>query len=163
MYEVSKATSSILWGNPNARNMITIISNPHCNPCAKMHTRLEKLSKDTGNGYCFQYIFSSFGEELEESNKLFIAMYQQKGSSSFITFLDDWYDNGKNNRNEFYKKHPFDIQNEALLLEFQKHKQWLNETKIRTTPTILFNGYELSEKYKVEDLIHFTDSDINSK
>ena len=28
------------------------------------------------NGYCFQYIFSSFGEELEESNKLFIAMYQ---------------------------------------------------------------------------------------
>jgi len=159
-YEVNKYSSSILWGSPDAKNLITIVTNPHCNPCAKMHTRLVKLLNDTNNRFCMQYIFSTFKEELEESSILLITMYQKMDIPSFLDFLEDWYVNGKKNSTEFYKKHPFDRQNEAMTLEFQKHKEWLNVTNIKATPTILFNGYTLPEKYKVEDLVYFTDSEI---
>jgi hypothetical protein len=42
-YEVSKADSQILFGNPDARLMISILTNPFCNPCAKLHSRVEQL------------------------------------------------------------------------------------------------------------------------
>jgi thiol-disulfide isomerase/thioredoxin len=159
-YNVHKSTSSILWGNPEAKHLITVVTNPHCNPCAKMHVRLEQLLKDTKDGYCLQYILTSFDKELEESSKLFIAIYQRNNIPNFLSFLKEWYETGKNNREAFYEKYPFNRQDETLISDFQRHKNWLNETKIRTTPTILFDGHELPDKYKVEDLKYFTDMEI---
>jgi protein-disulfide isomerase len=46
-YEVSESDSQIHFGNPDAQLKITILTNPFCNPCAKMHKRVEKLLKDT--------------------------------------------------------------------------------------------------------------------
>jgi len=59
-YEVSKDDSKILFGNPDADMKITIFTNPFCNPCARMHKRVEKLLKDSNRNICIQYIFSSF-------------------------------------------------------------------------------------------------------
>lgn len=145
----------ILWGNPEAKNTITIITNPHCNPCARMHERLEDLVKNNPEDYCFQYILTSFNKELEKSSQLFIAMYQQKSPSDYLSILTDWYNGGKNRIEDFYIQYPFDPEDKRMLSEFQKHKDWISENKITATPTILFNGYELPEKYKVEDLKHF--------
>ncbi|MDR0697798.1 MAG: thioredoxin domain-containing protein [Tannerella sp.] len=156
-YKVEKNSSSILWGNPDAKNRITVVTNPHCNPCAMMHTRLTKLLKETNNGYCIQYLLTSFSEELEKSGKLFVAMYQRNDLRSFLSFLEEWYDKGKDDREEFYKKYPFDEHNDTIILEIQRHKSWLDETKIRSTPTILFNGYELPDRYQIEDLKYFAD------
>jgi protein-disulfide isomerase len=155
-YDVYKSTSSILWGNMDANHMITVVTNPHYNPCALIHKRLVKLLGDTNNGYSVQYILTSFSKELEESCKLFIAMYQRQNISSFLTFLDSWYEKGKNNRKEFYLRYLSDHQEDILDMELQKHKKWLDGTKIRATPTILFNGYVLPEKYHIEDLKYFT-------
>ncbi|MDD4438824.1 MAG: vitamin K epoxide reductase family protein, partial [Tissierellia bacterium] len=58
-YEVTKNTSHILLGNPNSDFLITIFTNPHCNPCAKMHNRVNDLITRNKN-ICVQYIFSSF-------------------------------------------------------------------------------------------------------
>jgi thiol-disulfide isomerase/thioredoxin len=159
-HEGGRTASQVLWGSPYAKNLITVVTNPHCNPCAKMHSRLEQLLENTNNGYCIQYVLTSFNEELEKSSKLFIAMYHQKDIPAFLSFLDDWYKNGKNSREEFYGKYPFNREDEALLSEYQRHKDWINETKIRATPSILFNGYELPEQYRVEDLKYFTKMDL---
>ncbi|MDR3057964.1 MAG: thioredoxin domain-containing protein [Prevotella sp.] len=156
-YEVNKETSQLLWGNPEAKNLVTIVTNPHCNPCEKTHIQMEQLLRNTKDGYCVQYILTSFNEELEESCKLFIAMYRQNDIPNFLLFLKDWYKNGKNNRKEFYRKYPFSEKDEEILFEYQKHKEWLANANIRATPIILFNGYELSEKYKVEYLKYFTE------
>jgi hypothetical protein len=58
------------------------------------------------------------------------------------------------------KCYPFDREDESLLSEHQRHKDWINETKIRATPSILFNGYELPEQYRVEDLKYFTKMEL---
>ena len=159
-HDLDNLASPLIWKNAEAKNKITIVTNPHCNPCAKMHERMEQLLQQTKNEYCVQYILTSFNEELEESSKLFIAMYQQKNETEFHSFLNDWYANGKNNRQEFYRKYSFDREDEKVLIEFQKQKEWTDRTKIRATPTVLFNGYELPERYKVEDLEYFTQTDM---
>lgn len=159
-YDIDTSICAILWGNPVAANRITVVSNPHCNPCSKMHTRLTELLENTRNGFCIQYIFTSFNEELEESNKLIISMYQRLDAISFSVFLDHWFRTGKNNRYECYDKYPFDKEDREMLNEFQKQKEWINITKIRSTPTVLFNGYELPQRYKIEDLRYFVTIEI---
>lgn len=63
-YEVSSADSSVFLGNPEAPLTVTVLTNPHCNPCARMHARLEKVLKEAHGRIAVQYIFSSFNEEL---------------------------------------------------------------------------------------------------
>lgn len=154
-YEIDK-TIGLLWGNPHAQNTITVITNPHCNPCAKMHERLEELLQETQNGFCVQYMLTSFNKELEESSRLFIAIYQQREKDEFLIFLKEWYKEGKSNYKQFYEKYPYDKKDEHIQEEHLKEKQWLEKTPIRATPTILFNGYELTDKYTVEELAFFS-------
>jgi protein-disulfide isomerase len=158
-YEVDRRIG-ILMGNPDAKNLITVVSNPHCNPCAKMHVQLEQLLKNTNNGFCLQYILTSFNEELAESSKLFIAMYRQMELSEYMTFLSDWYAFGKDDREAFYRKYSFDGKDQQFADELQRHKSWAKEAAIFSTPTVLFNGYKLPDKYKVDDLGYFMDMEI---
>ncbi len=154
-YEVEKSDSMILWGNLNANNLITVITNPHCNPCANMHQRLKNLLYETNNGYCIQYFLTSFNEELEQSNKLFISMYKQMEIKDFLIFLDNWYHTGQFKYKDFYQKYLFDNNDKKMLVELEKQKKWLVYSAIKATPTILYNGYLLPKNYQIEDLKYF--------
>ena len=101
-YEVSYFDSLILFGNPNAQLVITIFTNPFCNPCAKMHTRVEKLHTETKGKVCIQYIFSSFNESLEYANKYMIAVYQDKGRDIAMQLFTDWFAKGKELKEHFF-------------------------------------------------------------
>jgi hypothetical protein len=93
-YEVTKETSSILWGNKDSKTLVTILTNPHCNPCAKMHKRIEQVLSETDN-LCIQYIFSSFAKELDSSNKFLISIYFNNEKSEKKTIFKDWFEGGK--------------------------------------------------------------------
>lgn len=159
-YEISRSDSAILFGNKDAENLITVVTNPHCNPCAQMHKKLEELLKETNNGYCIQYILTSFNEELEFSSKLFIAMYQQMNIPDFITFLSKWYSEGRNNPNSFYKIYLFDQEDERMTAELKKQKMWLEKAKVKATPTVFINGYKLPDEYGVEEIKYFSNMEI---
>jgi uncharacterized membrane protein len=158
-YKVDKSDSTILFGNPDAKNLITVVTNPHCNPCANMHKRLENLLKETDNGCCIQYILTSFNTELEDSSRFFMYMYQQLDIKEFLSFLNEWYSYGKNDRERFYRKYTFD-RITYISNEFHKHKEWIHKTNITATPTILFNGYRLPDEYVIEDMKYFYDINI---
>ena len=72
-HETNDCHSVIRFGNPDSKLQVTVLSNPYCNPCAKMHKRIEELLKKVNNGISVQYILSSFGEKLKSTNKLIIA------------------------------------------------------------------------------------------
>jgi uncharacterized membrane protein/thiol-disulfide isomerase/thioredoxin len=161
-YNVEKSTSHILLGNESAATLITIQTNPHCEPCAKMHARVENLLKESGNNLCIQYIFSSFNESLESSNKFLIASYFNNERNTAKDIFDMWYKDGKYKKEDIFSSYNYDIEDKNVLEEFHSHKKWVNETKIGKTPTILVNGYELPEEYKIEDLA-FLNLDVDSK
>jgi len=154
-YEVSNDDSQVLFGNPDADLRITIFTNPFCNPCARMHKRVEKLLKDSNRNICIQYIFSSFTPELEFANKYLIAAYIEKKQSEFERIISDWFEKGKPLKEAFFDGLHLDMMNPEIETEFKKHEAWKEKTQLRATPTVLVNGYKLSDNYKIEDMRNF--------
>ena len=157
-YEVSKSTSQILLGNKNSQNLVTVFSNPHCNPCAKMHRRIKELVNDNKN-VCVQYILSSFNKDLDVSNKYLIGIYQQK-NQQVMQIFDNWFTSGKYNKESFFNNYPIEMGKKEIEDEFTKHEQWKEKSGLRETPTVLVNGYKLPNNFKIEDLRHFEDIEI---
>jgi protein-disulfide isomerase len=48
-----------------------------------------------------------------------------------------------------------DMDNPEIEAEFQRHEARRKKTQVRATPTVLVNGYQLPENYKIEDLRYF--------
>jgi len=92
--------------------------------------------------------------------KILINMDNRNGSA--IQIFNDWFEKGKALRDDYFKDMGFDIEKPEVETEFQKHEAWKKKTKLRSTPTILANSYQLPESYKVEDLRYFTDLDLCS-
>lgn len=161
-YEVDKSTSHIILGNPDANILITVFTNPHCNPCAKMHSRIEEFLTQTDK-LCIQYIFSSFDESLDLSNKFLTAIYLNNSSEKTKEIYAEWFEKGKSAKEEFFMKYQVNYNNKNVEQEFEKHELWKKNTGLRATPTILVNGYKLPDNYKIEDLKYFANLEIDSK
>ncbi|MDR2231957.1 MAG: thioredoxin domain-containing protein [Tannerella sp.] len=159
-YEATASDSQIIFGNPTATLKITILTNPFCNPCARMHARVDKLLKETKGTVCIRYIFSAFNENLEYANRSFIAIYLQKGRETAWQLYSDWFDKGKALEAAFFNDMQLDMTNPAIESEFAKHEAWKEKTQLRATPTIVVNGFKLPDNYKIEDLQYFTESEI---
>ena len=152
-YETTEQDSHILWGNKDAKLRITIFSNPHCNPCARMHKRIEALLKTHGDRLCVQYIFTSFNKDLEESSRFLIASYLQLDTQTAQTVFQQWFDGEKDNAQEFMNKIPVDISSQDVGAELEKHNAWCERSLLTSTPTILLNGHILPNAYTIEDII----------
>lgn len=151
-YETSLEDSSILFGNTEAKMRVTILSNPHCNPCARMHKHVENLLRLSGGEICIQYIFSSFNENLEDSNRYLIFCYFEYGQDEALSKFADWYLKDKYNYETVVKKNTTYIHAKKIEREMGRHREWRNRTSLIETPTILVNGHKLPDDYEIEDL-----------
>jgi len=157
-YEIGKSTSTILFGNIYSKNRITIVTNPHCEPCAKLHEKMVRLLGGFKDTFCIQYIFVSF-EGQEDSSKYLIAVYQNYDLVDSEKIFTKWFNKGgKYDRNTFSKNYPVDVDTNVEA-EFSAHKQWQENTKINSTPTIFINGFQLSRLYQLEEIAELDFSD----
>lgn len=160
-HTVDHSTSQIIFGNRKARLGITILTNPHCEPCAKMHKRVNKLLETAGDKLYVQYVFTSFNDSLQDSNRFLIGTYLHSGEKAAMKIYDDWFEKNKYKSKEVFEKAEFELNATDINAETEEHKKWKTENHLTATPTILINGYQLSDKYKIEDLVSFTDIDIH--
>ena len=156
-FSVDKEVSRIVFGNPEADILVTILSNPHCNPCAKLHARIEDMLKAGTQHLCVQYIFSSFDESLEISNKFLIAAYLNSDKKDMLDIYKQWFTSSNQHRERLRSLFPFDLNNEQVERELESHNRWKSMTKLQTTPTILVNGHLLPQNYQIEDLKFITE------
>lgn len=160
-YKVNLATSQIVWGCPQAKLRITVLTNPHCNPCAQMHKRIGALLREMGDKVCVQYIFSSFNKELEKSARFLLAVYQQENYERAEAIYNDWFAGKKYLGETYMLTFDYDLESMEVNRELNKHKEWQLENRLTATPTVLINGYQLPDSYKIEDMRHFGDLNIN--
>lgn len=156
-YQCNKSDSKIIFGNPDANLLVTILTNPHCNPCAKMHERIENMLETDINNLCIQYIFSSFEPSLDTSNQVLIAAYLKSKKENISSIYQEWFTKGKFNKEKFFERYSFELTTEEVKDEFEKHQKWKSQTKLEATPTILVNGYKLPDNYQIEDLQYISD------
>ena len=106
-YYDAAGVSTILFGNPHSQNVITVFSNPHCEPCAKMHKKIKQLLKDSDNQFCIQYILSSFSDNLNSSCEFFLFLNKHYPMEERNRIYDKWFKEGKYKKDEFFKKYGF--------------------------------------------------------
>ena len=159
-HDTSDCDSIIRFGNPESSLRITVFSNPYCRPCANMHKRIEKLLQQVENNISVQYILSSFGESLNSTNKYLFAACLDDKTSSTLQILSDWFEEGKPQKDDYFKEMGLNMENPEIEAEFERHTAWKEKTKLRGTPTVLVNGYQVPETYKVEDLRYFTSLEL---
>ena len=162
-YEATPTDSSIIFGNPDARMRVTILSNPHCNPCARMHKRVERLLEMEDKEICVQYVFSSFNEELEDSSRYLIYCYQSNSRKEALRKLALWYAKDKFDYKRIIAENESHLHTDMVEAELQRHRQWRKKTSLTATPTILVNGFMLPREYELEDLAMIANLSINEK
>lgn len=152
-----KNISSIYFGNINSNFTITVFSNPYCDPCSKMHKRLNILIDSNCR---IQYVFNYFTKDLSIINKYLIAAYIKYGNQKAWQIFSEWYESGKSKNEDFFSKMELDINNNDVEFEFQNHNRWKEKYKLSATPTILINGRLLPNSYKIEDLFYLLEHNI---
>lgn len=153
-FEIGKFVSQIIWGDANSSIRITVLTNPHCNPCAQMHFRLQKVMHEIEAKACIQYIFSAFTANLQDSNRVLIAAYLQKERSVANAIFDNWFRWGKYNPLKFSQIFELHLDDLNVVEESDKHEKWALENSLKETPTFFLNGYLLPPEYDVEDLVY---------
>lgn len=162
-YKTTPDDSAIIFGNPEAKIRVTILSNPHCNPCARMHQQVEQLLGLSGDGICIQYIFSAFNEGLEDSCRYLISCYLCNSTSEALSHFSSWYTKDKFNYKEVIKKEEASLHSKRIEEEMDKHKAWRKRTSLNATPTVLVNGYKLPNEYELIDLSMIVDNILNEE
>ena len=147
---VNAEDSHIVFGNPEAKDVITVFSNPHCEPCARAHEKISRLLKSS-DAFKVQYIFTAFNEELKESNRFLIGYYLS-GNKDAGQVFDEWFAYGKNEKGQFFKNHPYSGDKALIDKEMSSHQKWRDGNGLSGTPTVLLNGYRLPSNYSIDDL-----------
>jgi len=151
-YAVGDELFPILLGNPNASTIITMVSNPYCDPCAKAHALLEDLLK-TKKDILVKVLFSTPDRDDDFRTKAarhLSALTLSEDKELAAEALAHWYTKKENFENWSVKYPMANIDNNHNMTKMQK--EWCEMADITFTPTILINGYKLPNLYSPEDL-----------
>ncbi|MRG46986.1 thioredoxin domain-containing protein [Chitinophaga sp. SYP-B3965] len=143
----------VILGNPVAENIITVVSNPLCNPCAETHKLLDEWLS-TMDGFQLKIIFSTSGQDDDIGFKVAqhitsLSLSEDKGIVEKA--LHDWYVQSDKEYEKWAQKYPVQF-NEDIKDLANKQNAWCGNAGIFFTPSILVNGHELMEPYRLEDI-----------
>ncbi len=147
----------IIIGNPNATNTLIKVCSPYCGPCARAHTKIEKLLEELPNLKA-QIIFTApdnTDNYAYEPVSHLLAIASENEGSKTKQALDDWYLPPKKDYDVFKSKYPLNGELTKQGRKIEAMDKWCKAMDIKATPTILINGYQLPDAYSVEDIQYF--------
>lgn len=142
---------SVVLGNPEASNVVTMVSNPYCNPCTKAHQLLSELINSANN---IQVRIVFIGSQRDKNKRHEIVAHLMAldalGDSEITEqALTEWYT--QKSFTQWTKKYPVTV-NENIMQKLEKQLEWCFMAGVKATPTILVNGFELPAIYQINDL-----------
>ena len=140
--------STLLFGPAAAAHTVTVFSNPHCNPCARLHAALHALPE--GGEWRVQYVLTSFNDELLETNRRIVATYLRHGPDAAWQLLDRWY--ATHDPALLRGIGPEESHTAEVEAELERHRAWSRANGLMATPHVLVDGRPLPPPYRGEDL-----------
>lgn len=152
-YVPPKDEYALVLANRDAEQVITIVSNPYCQPCQKMHKALDDwLTKRTD--VKLQVIFSTQNSQDDKRIEVAAHLLSLQNDSSLKNALNDWYSQKQKNYQSWAKRYPEkENSDNSKILEMQR--QWCTMAEISHTPTLFINGRKLPKNYEVDDIKYF--------
>ena len=144
---------SIVIGNPEAINIITMVTNPYCPPCAKTHKLLHEMLERRLNIQA-RIVFTAKNNDYDlrtPVSRHMMALNKNTTKTNITQALYDWYEQKQKNYETWAKVYPADL-NEIEYLQLERQKEWCKMAEITATPTMLLNGYRLPDLYQLSDL-----------
>jgi len=146
---------TIILGNVEAENILTIVSNPFCQPCAVAHGILHQWLNEK-DSFKLQIVFTTGGSNSKE--KFEVAGYlHQLNSENKETALDAihaWYEHKHTTVNALKKAYPNSGEADfSKALETQRN--WCRSAEITETPVVLLNGYRIPHPWSYQDIKYF--------
>lgn len=153
-YTLPDKNDCLILGNKTSEKIITIISNPFCPQCAKVHEAVNSLlvyKKDIQ----VRIIFSATSQNDPKAETIihFISLYQYLSTDKFKIALDEWY-SGKMRFDfeRWSKKYPAPDPNSFVMSVFNSQTLWIKNAKLKQTPLIIINEYEMPQLYKLNEI-----------
>lgn len=152
-YAMGEDLKPIVIGNEHARNVITMVSNPFCGPCAQAHQTLEAWLKYREDLQLNIIITAAANDETERKEMaLHInALNAGNNKEKLADALHEWFGLKEKDHSKWMANYPTPINGEENEL-LKKQRQWCDLAEITLTPTIFLNGYKLPEPYNWQDL-----------
>ena len=147
------------YGNPEATNTITVVTNPFCTPCARMHERIDKLL--AANPFIKVEVIVLTGNDPNEKHVQLVALWlalQEKGHD-VRKAMEGWY-KLQTKDVDSYAQDMSDTVDESHREKVLALSQWVNIAKINSTPTVLLNGRRIPEPFQVEDLNYILNNEL---
>jgi protein-disulfide isomerase len=153
-YAVPAHEWSIVLGNVEASNVITMVSNPYCQPCAMAHSQLDDALV-TVDDMQVRVVFTGDNSDENDKSSLvhrhLMALNELADKTIVKNALRDWYEHGQKNYDAWAKKYPIAF-DPSIYYKLDKQKAWVELAEITGTPTLLLNGHRLPETYQVHEL-----------
>ena len=144
---------SIVLGNKDSSNVITMVTNPYCPPCADTHKLLHKLLEQRSDVQA-RIVFTAKNTDSDLKTPVSRHLMSLYGSSENAVLkhaLYDWYERKQKSYDAWAKVYPIQL-NEQEYNKINRQKEWCELVDIKVTPTLLLNGYILPEMYLLSDL-----------
>lgn len=151
-YALPQPDCAIVLGNPQSDKIITVVSNPYCNPCAKTHKALDEWLAYTDDLQVRLILTSSVNDS--EANRHLIALTKTHDHAITRQALSDWYRQRTKNYAAWARKYPVEksVMHEEVSRVLQQQNTWCQNANVPFTPLVIVNGHQLPDAYLVEDL-----------
>lgn len=143
-------STSIVFGNRDAKYQVIIFGNLHCASCAQLHEALRRTDHDH---CCIRYYFTTLIPKYEDAARNIIACYLQQGENAAQKALDVWYSNMGKGFASITLNAPLDLHHIDVEKELDIHRKWMKKNKLIPTPIVFINGRKLPRFYTVDDII----------
>lgn len=148
----------IIFGNPESKTHITMITNPFCGHCEATHEILDKILEKKGQDLQIKIIIKTDLSNESDENKLFfqnlMGVYLENGALAFGEVLKNWFEN-KNVKN-WLKIHQIEnINIPKIEAVYNTHSDWCVTNNFSFTPTIFVNGYQFPDSFERDNLPNF--------
>ncbi len=148
----------LILGDKNARTIVTIITNPFCGHCKKVHEILDKILDIEKLNIQIRFIIKADLEnETDERVSLYSNLYNiylEKGDYSFRQSLKKWF-NSKDISVWLKQYELSDINQMNINNIYENHFKWSVDNNYNYTPAIFINGYEYPKQFERENLIFY--------
>jgi len=152
-YALPADEDTIIIGNREANNIVTLVSNPFCTHCSKAHRLLDDLLSIRAN-IKLQLVFvcRSYAKEIDQKvTSHFIALKSAGNETKLKEAINGWY-NQKVKNYELWKKDYPVIEPVIEFDAISRQKEWCRIADINSTPTIFINGRRLPQVYQPDDI-----------
>lgn len=137
---------TVKLGEPDAENILTVVTNPLCGPCAKLHQELKQLIMDQSNIQC-QFIF------IGPSNGMHVAkQFLSLAERQLAATMDSWYHDNRQDINQWVQGISLDQVSPDAIKQLNLYSRWCELAGISATPTVFINGVKLPVAFQIKDI-----------